>query len=192
MSRYDCPVATSENDPPLLPPSTSVNTTDNKQDVFANRVSSTKDGSCSNAKDSIFDTKQNNKQNNHKNNSDNDFETIHSIKCCIKRCAKIYWKKCQWCRAPMMDVLVRSIVFVVTILLLTHINCYLWMDVCFIQKRAINGFNVKQNQPISCRRMKERKTQATQYPNFFKPSFQLASIHWQLHPVEEALLEWRK
>ncbi len=58
MSRYYCPVAKSKNTPPILPPSNSGNTTDNKQDVCVNGVSVAKDDEGSNSKDLIFGTKK--------------------------------------------------------------------------------------------------------------------------------------
>ncbi len=58
VSGYNCPVAKSKNTPPILPPSNSGNTTDNKQDVCVNGVSVAKDDEGSNSKDFIFDAKK--------------------------------------------------------------------------------------------------------------------------------------
>ncbi len=92
MSSYNHPFAKSENKPPILPPSNSVNMTDNKQDVCANGVSATKDDDGSNAKDSIFDTKQ--KQKNPNSNCEKLKQSL-LFNALSKDDQNFHWKECQ-------------------------------------------------------------------------------------------------
>ncbi len=59
MWRYNHPVATSKNTPPVLPPTNSVNTTYNKEEVCADGASGTQDDDYSNAEDFIFNNQNN-------------------------------------------------------------------------------------------------------------------------------------